>query len=402
MNEINLNKNMNLIDKIEVSSGFNVIFIENGGIETNFISINFDYGFSDIRKNLNNKIVDYPVGTAHLLEHLVGNHKISAINRFMEKKYIYLPYTSFYHTGFTIQNYGKIYEPIKEILELLYSFQVNEIELNKEKKILLNEFSYLYESFPKKNYKKIYDYHPVRYELEGINENLDEIDAKRLYGCYMDNYLKNNKVVLIMKNHISQAEIAIVNELINNYKYNTIYDQRYIYQETKEVPVVSSIDENTLLLAFTSSAIQNAHDRIIMKLIFDEVIDFTLKLNDLAIDYETEFGIDFSYLLITFSKTIYTSELMHKINDILFEIKKFKLSDYNFSLLQKKIVSKIIRSLDDLIALNIDIVDAHFQEQNYLEILNEILSFTQEDYMKILKKIDFDIKLKKFIKERNM
>lgn len=405
MNEIILTENINLISKIEISNKFNLFFIENRGIETNFISFNFDFGLSDTRRVLNHKIVDYPIGMAHLLEHVVGNHEINgvpAIDKFMAKKYIYLPYTTFYHTSFNIQNFGEIYEPVKDILELLYTFQTDEIKLKKEKKILLNESAYLYEKSAKIKYKNVYYQHPVRYELEGVDENLDEIDAKKLYSSYVNNYLNNKIVVIIMKNHISNSEISDIKELINNHEYIDIQNQRYTYIETKEVPTLSSIDNDTLLLAFSSIAVQNAHDRIVMKLIFDEVFEFILKLIDLKIDYEVEFGVDFSYLLISFPKTIYTYDFIHKIDEALTKIKEFKINDCNFALLQKKIISGIIRSLDDLIALNIDVVDAHFQEQNYFKIINEICDFSREDYKKILEKIDFDVKLKDFIKEGNM
>ena len=145
MSEICLNNNIKLVDEIIISSKLSVMLIENDGIETNFISLNFDYGSSDVIRLLNQRKQFYPFGSAHLLEHLIANQQnngICILNKFLSKKYIYMPYTTFYHTGFTIQNYGDIYEPIKDLFDLL-TFQVNELDLEREKKTLMNEHAYL-------------------------------------------------------------------------------------------------------------------------------------------------------------------------------------------------------------------------------------------------------------------
>ncbi len=65
MSEICLNNNIKLVDEIIISSKLSVMLIENDGIETNFISLNFDYGSSDVIRLLNQRKQFYPFGSAH-------------------------------------------------------------------------------------------------------------------------------------------------------------------------------------------------------------------------------------------------------------------------------------------------------------------------------------------------
>lgn len=243
--DIKIYENEKIREKLyykEMESGLKVYFMPKEGYTKQYAIFSTDYGSIDnIFIPIGEKEpIEVPEGIAHFLEHkLFEEPEENIFDRFSKLGANVNAYTNFSQTAYLFSSTENFYENLALLVEFVQHPYFTDENVEKEKGIIAQEIN-MYKDNPNWRVffnclKGMYKEHPVKIDIAGTIESIQEINKELLYKCYNTFYNPTNMVIFIVGD-LSFDEIIKVISQSEKKDYKEIEKiERVFPEEPKEV-----------------------------------------------------------------------------------------------------------------------------------------------------------------------
>jgi len=230
-----------VIYKYRHDSGLNAFIIPKKGYSKKYAVFATRYG------SINNEFIDpysgnnikMPEGVAHFLEHKLFDQKEGSImDKFSKLGSSPNAYTSFNKTVYLFSCTGKFSENLELLLSFVQNPYFTETSVEKEKDIIKQEINMYRDNPGWRSFfnllESLYTENPVRKDIVGNLESIEEIDKDMLYKCYNIFYHPSNMVILVVGDVDAEDVFKQINSSITT-KYKNPEIKRIFPTESCEI-----------------------------------------------------------------------------------------------------------------------------------------------------------------------
>lgn len=254
--DIKIYENEKIKEKLyfkKMESGLKVYFMPKEGYTKKYAIFATDYGsidnvFTPIGEN---KTIEVPEGIAHFLEHkLFEEPDQNIFDKFSKLGANVNAYTNFNQTAYLFSSTENFYENFELLINFVQHPYFTDENVDKEKGIIAQEIN-MYKDNPNWKVffnclKAMYDQHPVKIDIAGTVESIQEINKELLYKCYNTFYNPRNMVLFVVGD-LSFDEIINVVDKAERKDYNEVEEINRVFPvETKEVKE-KFVEENMMV-----------------------------------------------------------------------------------------------------------------------------------------------------------
>jgi len=243
--DIKIYENKKIREKLfykEMKSGLRVYFMPKEGYTKQYAIFATDYGSIDnIFVPIGEKeAIEVPEGIAHFLEHkLFEDPEQSLFDKFSKLGASVNAYTNFNQTAYLFSTTENFYESLKLLIEFVQHPYFTDENVEKEKGIISQEIN-MYLDNPNWRVffnclRAMYNEHPVRIDIAGTVDSIQEITTELLYKCYNTFYNPTNMVLFVVGD-LSFDEILKVVDKSERKDYEEVEKINRVFPvESKEV-----------------------------------------------------------------------------------------------------------------------------------------------------------------------
>lgn len=189
----------------QLSNGLDVYILPKKGFSKTFVTFTTKYGSIDNTfVPLGEKeMIKVPDGIAHFLEHKMFEKEDGDVfQKFSELGASANAFTSFTRTAYLFSATDHVYESTETLLNFVQEPYFTESTVNKEKGIIGQEIT-MYDDQPDWRLyfgaiENMYHHHPVKIDIAGTIESIDQITADHLYTCYNTFYHPSNMLLFVV------------------------------------------------------------------------------------------------------------------------------------------------------------------------------------------------------------
>ena len=198
------------------SSGLEIYLMKMEGFST--VNAAFAARYGSVNTTFKTKedkdFVTVPMGIAHYLEHkLFENEDCDVFELYAKTGANGNAYTSFDQTVYTFSCTDNYQESLAILLDFVQAPYFTEQTVEKERGIIAQEIKMCSDSPERQCFynllKALYAEHPVRIDIAGTVESIQEIDAELLYKCYNAFYDLHN-MILVVAGDIDEDEVIAI------------------------------------------------------------------------------------------------------------------------------------------------------------------------------------------------
>ncbi|TDL97785.1 insulinase family protein [Macrococcus brunensis] len=248
----------------KLDNGLQLFIIPKAGFQKTYVTMTTKYGslHTDFIPAEGNDMINTPAGVAHFLEHKMFEKEAGDMfNVFSEQGASVNAFTSYDRTSYLFTAVDHVEENIKLLIEMVQKPYFSETSVQKEIGIIAEEIK-MYQEQP--NYRlyyqtlqAMYQNHPVRQDIAGTLNSINEITAETLYTCYHTFYRPENMVMFVVGNvePAAIAEFISEKQMIKNQPvYQPVTDDIREPKEVKErfVSTPTDITRPKLMLGIKS------------------------------------------------------------------------------------------------------------------------------------------------------
>lgn len=239
-------ENIEAVDEVVYSdvlpNGLTVFIIPKKGYSKTYATFTTKYGSIDRKfvPHRQARPMTVPDGIAHFLEHKLFESEAGDImDVFSEQSASVNAFTSATRTSYLFSATEQIEQNIETLLDFVQEPYFTEETVEKEKGIIAQEIQMYEDSADWRLYlgalEGLYEKHPVRIDIAGTIDSIQEITAEHLYTCYETFYHPSNMVFCV----VGAVEPERVMEQIRNNQEKKVFDkattiERFIPEETEE------------------------------------------------------------------------------------------------------------------------------------------------------------------------
>ncbi|MBS6043676.1 MAG: insulinase family protein, partial [Clostridium baratii] len=336
-------------------------------------------------------------GISHFIEHMLFKGTKSRSNELLNEELEslggeYNAYTDYDCTVYTI---SCLEEEIKKGTILLADMIVNsnfpEDEIEKERSVILAEIRTSKDDIEDLSFKKTNEFafkeSYLRYDIIGLEKNVNNFKRKELVEFYMENYIPSNAVITMVSSFEHEEALQIIEENFKDWKGNKKREKNITLEDNIEGEFTSyknEIEQSTIVYLFTFNDLVKEDElplRILNhrlgesanSLLFREVREN----RGLAYDIFTHLDIsrDSKCLYIYTSVSDEDVEEAKKainnvLNDILVQNIKFKERD--LEIMKKVHKTAVIGTLEDSADLCNYVLHQELEKEDLLEFVNDM------------------------------
>ncbi|MGG7096063.1 M16 family metallopeptidase [Clostridium sardiniense] len=243
------------IKKTMLKNGLKVITVKK---DTKIASVNVGVGIGAMYEELNEK------GISHFIEHMLFKGTSSRTNEELNEELEclggeYNAYTDYDSTVYTI---SCLEEEIENGVVLLgdmlvkSNFPLEEIE--KERSVILAEIRTSKDDIEDLSFKKTdevaFERSHLRYDVIGIEENVNNFMREDLLAFYNENYGPNNSVVTIVSSFEHEKALKLIENSFGKWEKSNFRKKNVILEKNKKVEVTSyknEIEQSTIVYLYT-------------------------------------------------------------------------------------------------------------------------------------------------------
>lgn len=189
----------------KLSNGLDVYILPKRGFSKTFVTFTTNYGSIDrtfIPRGKNEEVT-VPDGIAHFLEHKMFEKEDGDVfQKFSVNGASANAFTSFTRTAYLFSATDKLYDNTEILLDFVQEPYFTEKTVDKEKGIIAQEIT-MYDDEPDwrlyfGTIENLYHEHPVKIDIAGTVESIQDITAEHLYECYETFYHPSNMVMFVV------------------------------------------------------------------------------------------------------------------------------------------------------------------------------------------------------------
>lgn len=229
----------------KLANGLDVYILPKKGFSKTFVTFTTKYGsvdrtFTPIGEK---EPITVPDGIAHFLEHkMFEKEEGDVFQKFSERGASANAFTSFTRTAYLFSATDHIFENTETLLDFVQEPYFTEKTVEKEKGIIGQEIT-MYDDQPDWRLyfgaiENMYHNHPVKIDIAGTIESIDQITAEHLYTCYNTFYHPSNMLLFIVGNVDPKEMMAFIEDNQNKKSFKEAPEiQRYFDEEPLEVAI---------------------------------------------------------------------------------------------------------------------------------------------------------------------
>lgn len=227
-------------ERIRHDSGLTLLLCPMEGFSSTHAWMTTRYGSVDTHFRIDPKenYLQVPEGIAHFLEHkLFEDEDGDAFLRFSQMGGDANAFTSYGQTTYLVECTSQFRENLEILLKMVTTPFFTEQAVEKERGIIGQEIKmYMDDPDSRLEYnllQALYQNHPLRIDIAGTVESIEEITPKLLYDCYQTFYNLNNMVLVVAGNFTVDEVLGVCDKVIKKSPILTI--NREIIEEPKAV-----------------------------------------------------------------------------------------------------------------------------------------------------------------------
>lgn len=391
-------------------SGLKIYICEKPEYRTVNALFGTNYGSIDTQYTKAGKTVNIPEGTAHFLEHkLFESEDGGVFQRYAKTGAMANAYTSFDRTCYLFVSTSDYKENLKILLDFVQNPYLTDENVEKEKGIIAQEIK-MYDDVASWRVffnllTALYQKHPVRIDIAGTVESINQIDCETLKECYASYYNLSNMFIAIAGNVKTDEVLAIADEMLKDSNPQEL--KRSTYDEPDEIN--QAYIEQRLSVANPIFAIgfKESHDTarvsnreiVITEILLTMIAGGTsplfnklLKEGVINDEFSSEYFTGYGYSSIIFSgESTDPQRVYDELKKEITRLKSEGMDKAEFEQTLKKIYGRVITSTyDDVEAIASQLVESAVRESKPFEELEIYRTISYDECMQFLnKKFDF-------------
>ncbi|WP_347860573.1 pitrilysin family protein [Salimicrobium sp. PL1-032A] len=369
-----------------------------GIFTTNYGSI--DQTFTPLGKE---EEVTVPEGIAHFLEHkLFEKEDRDVFQDFTKLGASANAFTSFTKTAYLFSATSNIYENVSTLVDFVQDPYFSEASVEKEKGIINQEIR-MYDDQPDwrgffGTIGSLYHRHPVKVDIAGTVDSIQNITKDDLYMCYETFYHPSNMVLFIAGNIDAEEMMDYIRENQNN---KTFPEAPEINRKFPREPLSAFKSEDSIEMAVSTPKAFVGLKENVKHLSGDELLrselfaDMLLEyyfstsgkyydelyqkgLIDDSFHFETEWEREFGFTILG-GDSRDPGAFLKRLKSMLHKIKEETISDEDFARMKRKKIGEFMRSLNSLEFIANQYTHYHMLGINLFDVLPVIESLKKEE-----------------------
>lgn len=393
----------------KLESGLKVYYVPKKGYTKQYAIFATDYGSVDnMFTPINDKKpIEVPEGIAHFLEHkLFEEPEQNIFDVFSKLGANVNAYTNFNQTAYLFSSTENFYESLETLVKFVQHPHFTDENVEKEKGIIAQEINMYKDNAGWRVFfnclNAMYNDHPVKIDIAGTVESIQDINKELLYTCYNTFYNPTN-MVLFLVGDLNFDEIIKVVESSERKDYKDIPEINRVFPEESKKIKEKLIEESMLTSSpifyigfkdYDCGLIGEPHVKkdIITNMILDMLFgSSSVFYNDLYNEgiIDSSFGAYFtgkkSYghsLVVGESKV--PKEVYSRIIELLGKPAESILLKEDFERIKKKEIGNFLMGLNSIEFIANNFIDFYFDD------------FLLIDYLTVLESIEYEELIKRF------
>ncbi|HAX72285.1 MAG TPA: peptidase M16 [Firmicutes bacterium] len=358
----------------QLANGLDVYLLPKAGINKSFATFTTKYGSIDNEFVPLNKtdMLRVPDGIAHFLEHkLFEKEDYDVFEKFSAHSASSNAFTSFTRTCYLFSCTSELHENLTTLIEFVQNPYFSPETVEKEKGIIEQEINMYNDNPDSKAYyaiiNNLFHNHPVKIDIAGTVESIQEVTADLLYECYHTFYHPSNMLLFIVGDFDVEATMTLIrdNQAAKDYTKQPPIERQYPNE-----PATVATPESTMEMEVATPKVlvgikdivsdRSGEELLKCELVADMLMDLTLGasssfhedmlakgyINE-SFTYETSFDLSFGFSLVG-GDTKYPEELAQSIKAQLEVIRTIKVDEADFTRIKNKKVGRFLNALNSV------------------------------------------------------
>lgn len=385
-----------LLPKRDMSKTYGIFSTNYGSIDQTFTPIG------------NNENITVPEGIAHFLEHkLFEKEDRDVFADFGKQGASANAFTSFTQTAYLFASTDHVTENVNTLLDFVQDPYFTEESVEKEKGIIAQEIK-MYDDQPEwqsfmGTIEGLFENHPVKIDIAGTVESIQDITKDDLYTCYHTFYHPEN-MTFFLAGHFDAEDMMHLIETNQNQK--NFEKMNTLSREFPNEPQEAAMEENKIIMPVSvpkcsvgikESTAELKGDAFVKKGLLQEMILsyyfskggsfyqtlYNENLIDQSFYYETNLDRSFGYSIIG-GNTEKPDQFASRVKELLLSTKQDSISNEDVERMKKKKIGQILRSMNSLEAIANRAIHYHTFEADFFELIPTVQSLTQDDFNQFL------------------
>ena len=348
-----------------------------------------------------------PDGVAHFLEHKMfeqenGTNSLDVLSNIGVDANAY---TTNDYTAYLIDATNNFDEAFKELMNYVQHPYFTDENVKKEQGIIEQEIN-MYEDDPgtrvyMEALKCMYSESPVRIDIAGSVQSINEINKEILYNCYNTFYNPSNMCLVICGDFKAEEIIKKVEEnLVEKELQGDI--QRIYPKEPKEVKnkeseKVMNVSQPIFVIGIKENSEEQVNAKkvltveIILEILLGKSSELYKKMYEnkdliVPLDYDYEFSQSYSHIIIS-SQAKDPKKIFEEIKK---QVKKYiesGIHEEEFERIKKKIYGEYVMQYNDIDVISRNLLADHFKGIKPFEFIEEFKSLNINYANEILRKM---------------
>lgn len=386
-----------------LDNGLHVYMLPKQDFQKTYVTFSTNLGSLDEKICTDEGDIHLPSGIAHFLEHKLFEQDGQDVSkRFAMHQADVNAFTQHNRTTYLFSCTDHLYENITTLIDFVQHPKFTEEGIERERGIITQEMK-MYEDDPNSVayygvLNNMFTEHPLRNNILGTKESLQQIDKKTLELTHKYFYNPSNMILFITGNIIPEEVLAHVKTL--QFKKEKEFERKDITVEPttivkKEEAIERDIIVPNFLLGIKQTGITDPKkimkEEITLSILTDLVFGKSSKNHKEMIQkglINESFGIDISLeqsfgLILLGGDTYYPSKLKEHLLNITLNLNEFEVTEGDFNRTKKQIIGGFIKSLNSIEFIANTFTKYHYFGASMFHILDVASEITIEDVNRV-------------------
>ncbi len=398
-------------DVFELENGMRLYVIQKVDYQSSVFYLGFPFGSFDLVQEVDGELKRFPSGVAHFLEHKLFENPggIDIMQSFSHLSCNVNAFTSYNETVYYFNSSKKaLQKPLNLLLDFVQNLSITEASVEKEKGIITQELR-MYKQMPEQRlmaetYHSLYANHPVRLDIGGTEESVNDTTMEDLMDAYRFNYHPSNSIMVC----VTPLNPDLIHRLVKaNQDQKSFEPRRAIKRLLDEEPKAvvrpfhqfeMDIQASKLTYSFKLDDYSEDHKlniknewqyRLFLELVFsptNPAYEQWMESNRIAeyFGYEVEVNREYGFVMF-YGENEDEHDFVDLIRSSLDEdLNKFKEA---FDLLKRRYYAQMLRSFDDQDDYAITLLRSEFSGVEMMDSIAILKSIQFEEILHLGKEL---------------
>ena len=389
----------------QLPNGLNVYILPKKGFSKTYVTFTTNYGsidreFVPLGKDAP---VTVPDGIAHFLEHkMFEKEEGDVFQQFSEKGASANAFTSFTRTSYLFSSTNHVFENTKTLLDFVQQPYFTEQTVEKEKGIIAQEIT-MYDDQPDwrlyfGTIENMYKEHPVKIDIAGTVDSINQITADHLYECYNTFYHPSNMMVFVVGNVDPEKMMTFIKEdqtsksfeepqaikrFFPEEQQNVATPERTLQMDVQKPKVIYGIKAGNTDISGDEMLNYELSMQVAVELVFGRSSTFYQDVYEKGLideSYSADFSMEKGYgFTMIGSDSINPDELAKSIKQTIVDnTNEWSYSEEDLKRITRKKIGYFLRSLNSIEYIANQFTRYSFNEMNLFDVVPALENLTME------------------------